>query len=150
MLPFFREMLWCIALYVAVFLLLLIAVKPKTKDNFTIAERNGVFCDPRITNKEGKLLPNSEVFVIQGYNYTETPKIYRDGEKIVPLQYFWDYSAMAYYFTVYAPKGLCDSEWILETPDYVMPVVNDGRTGEKINVSVVRRREGFNKWKLSC
>jgi hypothetical protein len=120
------------------------------KENFTIAKREGVFCDPKIANFEGDLLPNSEVFVIQGYNYKQTPKIYRDGKKIVPLQLFWNPSAMAYYFTVYAPDGLCGSEWILETTDFVEPVVNDGRTGKSIKVDLARRRDDFNKWMLYC
>lgn len=120
------------------------------RENFTIAEREGVFCNPKISNFEGKLLPNSEVFVIQGYNYKKTPIIYRDGKKIVPLQFFWNSSALAYYFTVYAPEGLCGSEWILETSDFVEPVVNDGRTGKRIKVDVARRREDFNKWLLYC
>lgn len=140
---------WCIVIYAAVFLaIVLVLSSRKKKDNFTIAERDGVFCDPRIRNTEAKLLPNSEVFILQGYNYKETPKIYRDGEKIVPLQYFWDYSSTAYFFTVYAPKGLNGSEWIIETSDYVMPVVNDGRSGKRLDVKLERRRDEFNKWKL--
>jgi hypothetical protein len=119
-------------------------------ENFTIAERDGILCNPTIRNTEEPLLPNSAVFLIQGYNYKETPSIYRNGEKIVPLQFFWDYSSMVYYFTVHAPNGICGSEWRLVTSDYVKPVVNNGRTGEEITVTSERRRGGFNWWKLSC
>ena len=133
-----------------VFLLVIWYCVTPEKENFTIAQREGVFCNPKISNFEGKLLPNSEVFVIQGYNYKKTPIIYRDGKKIVPLQLFWNPSALAYYFTVYAPEGLCGSEWILETSDFIEPVVNDGRTGKPIKVDLSRRREDFNKWLLYC
>lgn len=140
--------------YTAIFLLMAVmwlgnGKKGKSED-FTIAERDGILCNPKIRNTEAPLLPHSVVFVIQGYNYKETPKIYRDGEKIVPLQYFWDYSSTTYYFTVYAPKGICGSQWILETSDYIKPVVNDGRTGKDVIVTSERRREDFNWWKLSC
>lgn len=123
--------------------------KGKSED-FTIAERNGISCNPTIRDTEGPLLPNSVVFVIQGYNYKETPVIHRDGEKVVPLQYSWDYSSSTYYLTVYAPKGLCGSNWILETSDYIKPVVNEGRSGKEVIVTPERRREDFNWWKLSC
>lgn len=143
----------CYIVYAAIFLLMAVIWlgngKGKSED-FTIAERDGIACNPKIRNAEGPLLPNSVVFVIQGYNYKETPVIHRDGEKVVPLQYFWDYSSTTYYFTVYAPKGLCGSNWILETSDYIKPVVNEGRTGQEINVTPERRREDFNWWRLTC
>lgn len=122
----------------------------KNPEDFTIAERNGILCNPKIRNTDGPLLPNSVVFVIQGYNYKETPIIHRDGESVVPLQYSWDYSSSTYYITVYAPKGLCGSEWILETSDYIKPIVNDGRSGNEITVTTERRRGDFNWWRLSC
>lgn len=145
-------MKWCLIIYVAIFLLMVMIWldNAKVPEDFTIAERDGILCNPKIRNTEDPLLPNSVVFVIQGYNYKETPIIHRDGEKIVPLQYYWDYSSTAYYITVYAPKGLCGSEWILETSDYIKPVVNEGRSGDKITVTTERRRGGFNWWRLSC
>ncbi len=131
-------------------LILFLCYFSRKNESFTIAERDGVFCNSKIRNTEGDLLPNSVVFVIQGYNYKSTPKFFRDGKDIQPLQYFWDPSATAYYFTLYAPFGVCGSEWILETSDYIMPVVNDGRTGTQLKVDLIRRREDFNRWKIEC
>lgn len=139
-----------LCLVIFLFIAVLWLGNSKPSEDFTIAERDGILCNPKIRNTEGPLLPNSIVFVIQGYNYKETPIFFRDGKKVVPLQYFRDYSSMTYYFTIYAPKGLCGSEWILETSDYIEPVVNDGKTGEDIKVTSERRRADFNWWKLSC
>lgn len=133
------------------FILAIFWLSGNVKENFTIAKRRGVLCPPLIRRSlEDKLMSNSLIFVIQGYNYKETPKIYRDGKKIVPLQYEWDAESMAYYFTVSAPYGLCDSEWILETSDFVEPVIVEGRSGDLVNVGLLRRREGFNRWSMSC
>jgi len=94
-------------------------------------------------------MPLSVVFVIQGYNYKTTPKIFRDQQLVTPLQYAWDYGNMAYYLTVYAPNGLCGSDWILETSDFVEPIVYEGRSERKMNVTLQRRREDYHKWQLS-
>ncbi len=140
-----------IILLALVFALAIFFLSGSTVENFTIAKRHGILCPPLLRKTlEDKLMPNSVVFVIQGYNYAETPILYRDGKKIVPLQYEWNGEAMAYYFTVAAPNGLCGSEWVLETSDFIEPVVNEGRSGEKIDVVLRRRRGGFNKWGLSC
>lgn len=134
-----------------IFILAIFWLSGDFKENFTIAKRHGILCPPLIRKSlEDKLMPNSLIFVIQGYNYNETPKIYRDGKKIVPLQYEWDAESMAYYFTVSAPYGLCGSEWILETSDFVEPVIVEGRSGDPVKVGLLRRREGFNRWNMSC
>lgn len=136
---------------VIIFLLVIFWLAGGTKENFTIAKRDDLLCPPLIRKSlEDKLLPNSVIFVIQGYNYADTPKIYRDGKKIVPLQYEWDAEATAYYFTVSAPQGLCNSEWVLETSDFVKPVIVEGRSGGQLTVGLLRRREGFNRWSISC
>jgi hypothetical protein len=120
------------------------------REGFTLHERDGILWPPFLNNRDAYLMPNSVVFVIQGYNYETTPKIFRDGELVTPLQYAWDYANMAYYLTIYAPHGLCDSEWMLETSDFVEPVVFEGRSQRKMNVSLERRRAGYHHWMLTC
>ena len=120
-----------------------------TREKFTIAERHGLLCDPRMNQPDAYLHPNSLTFVVQGYNYQTTPVIIRDGVEITPLQYFWDYSSMAYYFVVYAPNKLEGSEWIIQTYDFVKPTINDGVTGTLLKVELIRRRDGFNWWQIS-
>jgi hypothetical protein len=140
-----------ICICIGIVLIILVLCSDKTKENFTIAKRTGLFCKPLLSgDSDTNLMPNSITLVIQGYNYKKTPIIYRDGKSIVPLQYSWDYSSMAYYFVVYAPKGTCGHSWILETSDFVEPVVADGRTNENMQVSLIRRRNDFNMWELSC
>jgi hypothetical protein len=120
------------------------------KEGFTIAVRdNKLLCDPLVNHDEDYLMPHSVTFVIQGYNYAETPIIYGDDEKLIPLQYAWDYESMAYYITVDAPKGLCGTKWILETSDFVEPVVKTGE-GKLLKVTLMRRRYRFNRWEISC
>lgn len=131
-------------------IILLVLWKVKTTENFTIAERDGILCDPKTRDIENQLLPNTVVFVIQGYGYERTPIFYRDGSKIRPEQTFYDPTSLAYYFTVYAPLGLCGSEWVLETSDFVKPVVNEGRSGKAMKVILQRRRRDFNKWEIRC
>ena len=121
------------------------------KESFSIAKRFGSECDPQDQDPtDAYLMPKSIVFTINGYNYQETPIIMRDAQKITPLQYAWDNNMMTYFITVYAPNGLCGSEWILETSDYVKPIVTEARSGKIMNVNIERRREGYNHWSLTC
>jgi len=117
------------------------------RENFTIAEREGVLCNPIFTSAETILFPNSKSFTVQGYIYKETPIVYRNGKKIVPLNFKVDSNSLVYYFTVYAPEG-SNSEWILETSDFIEPLINDGNTGKRVKVDLVRRRQDFNKWRM--
>lgn len=135
---------------VLIVILCIIAVCGKNRENFTIAKRDGLLCRPLMDESDDHILPNSSSIVIQGYNYQDTPKIYRDGKKIVPLKYARDYLSMAYFFVVADPRGFCNSEWLIETTDYVKPVVNDGRSGRFYNVELVRRRNMYNLWSISC
>jgi hypothetical protein len=120
------------------------------KENFTIVEREGLLCHPFVNNRETNLMPNSIVIIVQGYNYVDTPKILRDGRVIIPLQYAWDSDSLAYYFIVYAPKGMCGSNWMLETSDHVKPVVIEGRNNKDFIVNLEKRNEGHHMWSLSC
>jgi len=120
------------------------------REGFTTHERDGVLCPPFLNGIDEHLLPPSVVFVVQGYNYKDTPKIYRDGQLVTPLQYAWDYANMTYFLVVSAPFGLCDSMWILETTDFVKPLVFEGRTAKRMTVELERRRNDFHKWSLSC
>ena len=131
-------------------IIVLFILARKTREGFTLHERNCKLCPPFLNNRDAYLMPNSVVFVVQGYNYESTPKIFRDGKLVTPLQYAWDYGNMAYYLTVYAPNGLCESDWILETTDFVKPIVYEGRSEKEMTVTLKRRRAGFHKWCLSC
>lgn len=56
---------------------------------------------------------------------------------------------MTYYFAVYAPNGLCDSQWMIETSDDVKPMVNDDRLGARLNVDSAQNY-GYHRWIISC
>lgn len=142
----------CLIILLLIFAIALILINKNSIENFTIAKRTGLLCKPLLNkHTENDLMPKPYIsMVIQGYNYAGTPIIYRDGKKVTPLQYEWDYMSMAYYFVLWAPNKKCGSEWILETTDFVKPVVTDGVTGEDFKVDLERRREGFNKWRLVC
>ena len=140
----------CLVIPLILVVIIIIVVMSTKKEGFTLHKIDGLLCKPFLNGNDAYLMPDSVVFVIQGYNYSETPKIFRDDKLVVPLQYAWDYSDMAYYMTIYAPKGLCESEWILETSNFVEPVVYEGRSERKLNVTLKRRRNGFHKWALTC
>lgn len=137
-------------LVVIVAILLLCAWLVNKREGFTMHERDGLLCPPFLNNADEHLMPRSVVFVVQGYNYKDTPKIYRDNQLVVPLQYAWDYANVTYFLVVSAPNGLCGSSWILETTDFVKPIVFEGRTTKLMNVQLERRRNDFHKWSLSC
>lgn len=128
----------------------IVAFFTSKKENFTLHRRRGGLCPPFLNGRDAHLMPNSIVLVVQDYNYRDSPKVIRDSKPITPLQYSWDYGNMAYYLTVDAPLGLCGSEWILETTDFVEPVVYEGRSNRRLNVTLRRRRDGYHWWLLSC
>ena len=134
----------------ALVLLVALLVSRARRESFTLHTRDWLLCLPFLNERDAYLMPDSVVFVVQGYNYSDTPRVFRDEEVITPLQYAWDYGNMAYYLTVYAPNGLRGSEWMLETSDFVEPVVYEGRSERKMNVSLRRRRNGYHHWTLSC
>jgi hypothetical protein len=96
------------------------------------------------------LQPNTVRLAIQGYNYQETPVFYRDDKKIIPMEYAWDSDELTYYFTLAAPSGVCNHSWIIETYDFVEPIVMDQDSYKFLTVASVRRRLGFNRWRISC
>jgi hypothetical protein len=122
--------------------------RKRSKEGFATAFRHGWLCQPLINNDQDDILPTNVTFVVEGYNYQETPIIYRDGKKVVPLQFSWDYTSMAYYFVMAAPKGAANHKWMLETFDFVEPRVTEGRSLEPVKVKLLRRRFGFNHWEL--
>jgi len=105
-------------------------------------------------------------WTVSGYNYQDTPIFYRDGKKIVPLEYAWNSDGMTYYFTLASegesgcagsersPEGTPTPEgrsaWVLSTFDHVQPTVTDQDTLRELVVTPIRRRHGFNLWSVSC
>lgn len=122
------------------------------KEGFTISKRDGRLCKPLLnSHTEANLMQKPNVsMVVQGYNYKDTPIFYRDGKKITPLEYEWDYRSMAYYFTLYAPNGICNHQWILQTSDFVEPIVTNGSTNQDFTVNPLKRQEGANQWAIVC
>ena len=90
------------------------------------------------------------MFIISGFNYQFNPKLYRDDKPIIPLKFARDYVDMLYFYTVEAPFGVCKHEWIVETYDFVKPVVYNGREGVELEVSLLERADGKNKWMVKC
>ncbi len=110
------------------------------------------------TKEEGSmndaLMPNSIRLAIGGYNYQETPKFFRNGKEIVPLEYSRDSDNLMYYFTLAVPYGEspCSSniEWVMETYDFVEPTVVNRDSNKNMKVLPLRRRRGYNRWSLVC
>lgn len=96
------------------------------------------------------LQPNTVRLAVQGYNYQTPPVFFRDNKKILPMEMAWDDLALTYFFTLAAPNGVCNHEWILETYEFVEPIVINQDTYTAMTVEPIRRRRGFNKWKLTC
>ena len=134
--------------------------------NFQIDQKNYRLC-PTVTVRDqeennGLLNNKAVVFVIQGYNYSDTPKILRDDDYILPLQYNWDYTNATYYITMDSTGGnipstsFCKTRWILETSDDVKPVVTEGYSQRRLNVRRVKHynQQRYNvhtyAWKISC
>jgi hypothetical protein len=129
----------------------------RKRERFTVHELDTPTCisttDDLLPNSDKMnvpLQPNTVRLAIQGYNYQETPIFYRDDKKILPMEFAWDYTSMMYFYTLAAPNGVCNHDWILETYDFVKPLVVNQDTGEPMEVLSVRRRYGYNKWRLRC
>jgi hypothetical protein len=120
------------------------------REGFELAKRFNAVC-PIYQPEDIKSMPRTSFpMVITGYNYVENPIIYRDGSQITPEQFFRDGNGMAYYMTVYAPRGACNHEWMVETSDYVKPNVANGIGGKFFKVSLLEMRDGHNLWKVDC
>jgi len=142
--------MWCLIVgAILVLAVLLILSRRTTREGFTTSFQHGWLCHPLVNEDQENILPDHVTFVVEGYNYQDTPIVYRDGKKIVPLQFSWDYTSMAYYIMVAAPGGPDGHQWVLETFDFVQPKVTEGRTLKPVKVSLMRRRYGFNRWLLT-
>ena len=123
------------------------------KESFSVGSRNFRLC-PTITDREHNIMPRAIVFVVQGYNYTDTPIVYRDGKAVTFLQYYWDATDFTYYITVDGlsadPKQWCAHQWTIETSEFVKPVVTEGYSGIELNVKSIAQKDGHNLWNISC
>jgi len=135
----------------------LIVVWLRKKEKFTIHEVDTPTCIPSTASLPPNsdkmnvvLQPNTVRLAIQGYNYQDTPVFFRDGKKIVPMEFAWDSDTLTYFFTLATPNGLCNHDWILETYDFVEPIIIDQDSYKPLKVLAVRRRRGFNRWQLLC
>lgn len=124
-------------------------------EKFTIAERDYRLC-PWVTNRERNLIPSASVLVIQGYNYTDTPRLFiqsPQGRQELkyhrPVQYHWDSDSMTYYFTL--AHNICRSNdrWYLETSDNVKPVITEGYT-QKLFQAIPRFTTTRYMWEIIC
>ncbi len=133
------------------------------REGFTVHLENKPQCiipiEETTDNINVPLQPNTVRWAVTGYNYQEVPIFYRDEEKIEPIEYAWNSNGMTYYFTLAAPEGPLGSRWVMSTFDYVQPRVVDqgpliGLSGgpevgmRELDVSLVRRRYGYNLWEI--
>lgn len=122
---------------------------------FTIHKVEERPCIQPVHQVDDDLLPHSLLLIVSGYNYTDNPKIYRDDKLIVPLKFARDYVEMLYYYTVECPlctttSDGCKHFWIVETYDFVKPVVYNGRLAKEFKVELLERASGRNKWSVEC
>lgn len=134
-----------LALGILTFLFLVIIVFLSMKDNFEIAKRTNMIC-PSINDRENNLRLYTVIFVIQGYNYTSTPIIYRNGEKIEFMDYSWDNSNLTYYITVNG--NLYDNYWYIELPDHIEPIITEGFSQTPIKLIYMGGKEGHFMWDM--
>lgn len=147
----------CTIVAIIITLIVIYYLVVPNKERFTVARRDYLLC-PYIRTDDEKLLPNTVVFVIQGYNYTDTPIIYRGLNAVVPMQYFWDSDSMTYYLTVASPRGLCSDRWTIQTSEDVRPIVTEGYSKKQMLLkqadpqfrSVINTPPSTILWSLSC
>jgi hypothetical protein len=132
---------------VLLYILLLWFLYPYNISPFEIAKRRELVC-PTVTQREHSLMPRALIFVIQGYTYKDTPIIYKDGKKVIPLQYDWDEINFTYYLTVDGGKGLDDNQWVIELSDFVEPIVTEGYSQRKLTTTLIDDKEDHYLWLL--
>lgn len=123
----------CVLIYIVVLcsVFLYIVFSPN-KEHFTVDRRDYRLC-PYVTNRERSLIPNAIVLVVQGYNYTEVPRLFYNDKYIRPVQYHWDSDALSYYFTL-STDDICGGRWTLETSENVKPLITEGYSQKLIGV----------------
>lgn len=119
-----------------------------SQENFTVHSVNKKGCYTNLNTINDGILPKSVHVIVSGYNYQSTPIFYRDGKKITPLEFSYDYKNMQYFFTLASPLAPREHEWILETYDFVEPSVFNQDTISAQQIIPIRRRHGYNKWKV--
>ena len=116
------------------------------KDRFEIAERRGMIC-PTVNFRDTDLLPPGIILlVVQGYNYTNTPIIYRNGERVYFEQYSWDEYNLSYYIMVYG--DLKTDYWYIELSEFVEPQITEGYTQQAIKTTYMGGKYGHYMWEL--
>jgi hypothetical protein len=64
--------------------------------------------------------------MVQNYNF-DYVTWYRDGEKIAPLRSTIDWRRMSSSYTLYLPTGYGPTNFIMEIPTDIEPLVSDDR-----------------------
>jgi hypothetical protein len=149
-LPFVKLMEVVIGIFAILFLVAIYLYLRDGTETFTIHKVIPEPCMAPICQVDDYLLPHSALFVVSGFNYQDNPKIYRDDKLIIPLKFARDYVDMLYFYTIESPLDICKHEWIVETSDFVEPVVINGRTAQTLSVTLLERASGKNKWSVKC
>ncbi len=63
------------------------------------------------------------IIYIDGYNYSENPKIYLDGEEWIPDQFYTDHNLLSYSYVYCVPVSFCVNEHRIVTTlsEKIMP-----------------------------
>lgn len=104
------------------------------EEKFSIAKRTTLNFDRmnEPPSSDGKYIEPHIKVMISGYVYKDhefyngTPKLYFEGKKIEPIQYFFDFHNMTYYFMVSKSCGLKEDlkGLVVETNEDVKPLIN--------------------------
>lgn len=116
------------------------------RENFTTHQIEEKACVTRNDVNKDILSSPFIRLAVQGYNYQSMPIFFRDGKKITPMESSYSHKDMTYNFTLMSPKESKEHQWILETYDFVQPIVTNLDTFERCEVILQRRRFGFNRW----
>ncbi len=95
---------------------------------------------------------NLAIFEMKGYNYRTIP-IWFDStmKKMMPLQFSVLYDKLYYRWTFYRHMGdLCQNKYYLSTSDDIVPTIDDGATGKRMEVKRIARHNGYTTWMVKC
>jgi hypothetical protein len=117
----------------------------QSNEGFATNSRNSIpYLEPRVRPfADGDNL----VFRIVDYNYPQgVVEWFKDGQKVIPAQFWHDYHNMTYYAIFYRDG---DSDYMIKTNSNIYPDVYEDVNHIKVDVEKVREHNGAYYWKLN-
>ena len=141
-----------ILLGVMIVAFIIFAIRSTNREGFPVGERSEMPC--AVTNYwDYDVIPNSVLLVVQGYNYNETPRIYRDDLPIIPLEFSSEPYNLTYYFIVQVPDGrenFLNHSWAIFTQEKIKPIVTEVYSQTPMNAILTDQSPDHYMWALSA